>query len=99
LKNTNPFLDSDQGKSVAITGSKFGFRPSYAVGIYHPTKSLFFDTIAAAVITEMEAAAYRGSGKPSGPKTFRWDLQQKIDARITKQEEIAAKQAKRLGNG
>ena len=66
--------------------------------MYHPTQAIFFDTIAATVITEMEAVAYKGAGKPSGPHTFSWDLEQKIEERIKRQEKIAAEQARSLDN-
>jgi len=60
------------------------------VGIIGATNALFFDVIAATIVTELEAQSY--GGKSSAP-SLSWENERKIAERIKRQEEIAAKQA------
>jgi len=74
------------GKALALTASKFNFRPSEAADIYHPTKAIFFDMIAATVVAEVETDAYSSS---KGGSSLSLASSRKADKRFAEQEKIA----------
>ncbi|KKK95770.1 hypothetical protein LCGC14_2669470 [marine sediment metagenome] len=88
------------GKTVALTAKIFGFRPSHAMGVFDGTSAMIFDTIAAVVVTEIEAEAYRGTSGGPQVTPLSWDKKKLIEERFKKQELIAAEhEERRLDSG
>ncbi len=70
------------------------------MGLYEETPAIIFDTIAAVVVTEIEAEAYRGTSGGPQVTPLSWDKKKLIAERFEKQELVAAEHEKRrLDNG